>query len=126
MSTRLVDDEGSITDELEKCLRVIFAKYCTPKSTDGSLADNAHLTTEGLDAWAKDTNGSPFSQETKDEILEFMDVTDDGHLTFKGFLQVYQLQTENDPEETYSDLVRLVTIDVLGYLFGFSVVTAWV
>ena len=25
---------------------------------------------------------------------------------FKGFLQVYQLQTENDEEETWRDLVR--------------------
>jgi hypothetical protein len=62
-------------------LKNIFAKYCTPKSTNGSLPDNAHLTDEGLDAWAKDTNGSSFSQETKDEILEFMDLTDDGFLT---------------------------------------------
>lgn len=56
--------------------------------------------------------------------MEFMDVTDTGCLTlviaiqrinrylftiehrFKGFLQVYQLQTENDEEETWRDLVR--------------------
>lgn len=25
---------------------------------------------------------------------------------FKGFMQVYQLQTENDEEETWRDLVR--------------------
>ena len=25
---------------------------------------------------------------------------------FKGFLQIYQLQTENDEEETWRDLVR--------------------
>jgi hypothetical protein len=55
--------------------------------------------------------------------MEFMDVTDTGCLTsviaipridryiltmdhrFKGFLQVYQLQTENDEEETWRDLV---------------------
>lgn len=42
---------------------------------------NAHLTAEGLDAWAQDTNGAPFSQETKDELVEFLDVTDDGRLT---------------------------------------------
>jgi hypothetical protein len=83
---------------------------------------------EGLDEWAKDTNGAPFSQETKDELIEFLDVTDDGCLTcvcfftvdplgvlilcvgddrFKGFLQIYQLQTENDEEETWRDLVSL-------------------
>ena len=89
---------------------------------------NAYLSMEGLDEWAKDTNGAPFSQETKDELIEFLDVTDDGCLTcvrllavgfsaglilcvggdrFKGFLQIYQLQTENDEEETWRDLVSL-------------------
>jgi hypothetical protein len=43
--------------------------------------DGAYLTPEGLDAWARDTNGAPFSQETKDELVEFLDVTDDGGLT---------------------------------------------
>lgn len=42
----------------------------------------AYLTAEGLDAWAQDTNGAPFSQATKDELVEFLDVTDDGRLTF--------------------------------------------
>ena len=27
--------------------------------------------------------------------------------SFKGFMQVYQLQTENDEEETWRDLVRI-------------------
>lgn len=81
----------------------------------------------GLDAWARDTNGAPFSDETKAELIEFLDVTADGGLTwvighycevlwvlilnrlcrFKGFLQIYQLQTENDEEETWKDLVSL-------------------
>ena len=30
---------------------------------------------------------------------------------FKGFLQVYQLQTENDEEETWRDLVRDIIHD---------------
>lgn len=82
------------------------------------------MSSEGLDAWATDTNGTPFSEDTKKELMEFMDVTDTGCLTlvivipridrylltvkhrFKGFLQVYQLQTENDEEETWRDLVR--------------------
>lgn len=31
-----------------------------------------------------------------------------GYVSFKGFLQIYQLQTENDEEETWKDLVRLL------------------
>lgn len=83
--------------KLEACLKHIFAKYCSPPhplahapdgSADGSgrtvlltPASNAFLSPEGLDAWARDTNGAPFSQETKDELVEFLDVTDDGGLT---------------------------------------------
>ncbi|EGO20949.1 hypothetical protein SERLADRAFT_397956 [Serpula lacrymans var. lacrymans S7.9] len=93
----------------------IFAKYCTPQppstanSQRKSLAmlvppEGSYLTPKGLDSWARDTNGAPFSDETKEELVEFLDVTDDGGLTFKGFLQIYQLQTESDEEETWRDL----------------------
>jgi hypothetical protein len=82
--------------KLEACLKHIFAKYCSPphpqahapRTADGSgrtvlltPASNAFLSPEGLDAWAQDTNGAPFSQETKDELVEFLDVTDDSGLT---------------------------------------------
>ncbi|RDB20990.1 hypothetical protein Hypma_011524 [Hypsizygus marmoreus] len=111
---QLLDDEGGISDQLELCLKHIFAKYCaprppTPVGDEKRVAlleppPHAYLSPQGLDAWAQDTNGAPFSQETKDELIEFLDVTDDGGLTFKGFLQIYQLQTENDEEETWRDL----------------------
>ncbi|KAG6890461.1 hypothetical protein C0992_001508 [Termitomyces sp. T32_za158] len=86
---QLLDDEGAISDQLEACLRHIFAKYCVPppeRKQDGVVTlleppPGAYLTAEGLDAWAQDTNGAPFSQETKDELVEFLDVTDDGRLT---------------------------------------------
>ncbi|EDR14258.1 uncharacterized protein LACBIDRAFT_305910 [Laccaria bicolor S238N-H82] len=98
--------------QLETCLKHIFAKYCSPsvsrsdKKTLLQPPTNATLSPEGLDAWAKDTNGAPFSQETKDELAEFMDIAEDGSLTLKGFLLIYQLQTENDEEETWRDLSK--------------------
>jgi len=111
---QLLDDDGAISQKLEACLKHIFTKYCTlappavsRKEYSLSLLappEGAYLTQEGLDAWARDTNGAPFSQETKDELVEFLDVTDDGGLTLKGFMQIYQLQTENDEEETWRDL----------------------
>ncbi|RDX56634.1 hypothetical protein OH76DRAFT_1336224 [Lentinus brumalis] len=108
---QLLDDDGAISEQLEACLQHIFAKYCTPRPSpvqaNGGLLEppeGAYLSEEGLDAWARDTNGAPFDEDTKEELLEFMDVTDDGGLTFKGFMQVYQLQTENDEEETWRDL----------------------
>lgn len=68
----------------------MFAKYCTPQPTPPINGKNgvfltppegSYLTQQGLDAWAQDTNGAPFSEETKDELREFMDVTDEGWLT---------------------------------------------
>lgn len=114
-AAQLLTSDGSISDEFERCLKHVFAKYCTPLPPDGpsgkrsifsSPPDGAYLSSEGLDAWATDTNGTPFSEDTKKELMEFMDVTDTGCLTFKGFLQVYQLQTENDEEETWRDLSK--------------------
>ncbi|KAL0947004.1 hypothetical protein HGRIS_013149 [Hohenbuehelia grisea] len=101
--------------QLEVCLKHIFGKYCTPPPSEQTNSprtstrtllvppEDAYFTSEGLDAWARDTNGAPFSEEQKEEI-QLLDVTDEGYLTFKGFLQIYQLQTENDEEETWRDL----------------------
>ena len=89
-SCRGVARGGQLTSyvQLESCLKHIFAKYCTPKVSptqgNGELLEppeGAYLSPEGLDAWARDTNGTPFDDATKEEILEFMDVTDDGGLT---------------------------------------------
>ncbi|KZT67700.1 hypothetical protein DAEQUDRAFT_728695 [Daedalea quercina L-15889] len=108
---QLLDDDGAISVQLESCLKHIFAKYCTPRPTGAqkgvglqSPPEGAYLSQEGLDTWARDTNGTPFDEATKEELMEFLDVTEDGGLTLKGFMQVYQLQTENDEEETWRDL----------------------
>ncbi|KAI6028767.1 hypothetical protein F5J12DRAFT_807547 [Pisolithus orientalis] len=126
---QLLDDDGTISEkvcfteplvpcdlpevpQLEACLKHIFTKYCVPAPPPSDRngpslltpPEGSYLTPEGLDAWARDTNGAPFSQDTKDELIEFLDVTDDGGLTLKGFMQIYQLQTENDEEETWRDL----------------------
>ncbi len=73
--------------QLERCLKHIFANYCTlqqENDTDGYLtpSPDAYLTQEGLDKWAVDTNGEVFSDETKEEIIEFFDTTGEGNLTY--------------------------------------------
>lgn len=84
--------------QLEDCLKHIFAKYCTPPPTPapsekvtGLLvpSEDAYLTEQGLDAWARDTNGAPFDEETKEELLEFLDVNDDGSLTYVSLLSSF-------------------------------------
>ncbi|PCH38095.1 hypothetical protein WOLCODRAFT_87839 [Wolfiporia cocos MD-104 SS10] len=84
---QLLDDDGAISIQLESCLMHIFAKYCVPRPAPGAVGallvppPDAYLDEEGLDRWAADTNGAPFDEETKEELLEFLDVTDDGGLT---------------------------------------------
>ncbi|QRV86079.1 EF-hand 1, calcium-binding site protein [Ceratobasidium sp. AG-Ba] len=110
-SVQLLDNDGAISPKFATALAQIFSKYCTPRppvntsSTRlGAFVEDAYMDEIGLDAWARDTNGAPFPAETKEEMRDTLDVTERGDLTFDGFLQIYQLQTENDEEETWRDL----------------------
>ncbi|KAK3824560.1 MAG: hypothetical protein J3Q66DRAFT_383984 [Benniella sp.] len=94
----LVDDEGALTQECEDALVAVFKKY--DKDNDGAL-NNVEL-----NAFAKDTNGSPFDEDSLAEIREFFDLDDKNSLTLKGFLQMYNLQTSSEPAETWKDLQK--------------------
>jgi hypothetical protein len=75
--------------QLERCLKHIFAKYCTPcvmVNTDGpedflTPPAEAYFSPQGLDKWALDTNGEVFTAEMKEEIQESLNTTEDGNLT---------------------------------------------
>ncbi|TCD60573.1 hypothetical protein EIP91_009845 [Steccherinum ochraceum] len=106
---QLLDDDGDISFQLEACLKQIFGKYCTPPPTilhNGVVVihEGAYMSSEGLDAWATATNGQAFTDEAVEDIIESLDVTEDGCLTYKGFIQLYQSQTAVDEEETWKDL----------------------
>ncbi|KAG0044855.1 hypothetical protein BGZ83_009884 [Gryganskiella cystojenkinii] len=94
----LTEEDGGLTQACEDALIAIFEKYDVDK--DGALS-NAEL-----DAFAKDTNGDVFDEDTRAEITEFLDLDDKGYLTKKGFLQMYNLQTSSEPEETWKDLQK--------------------
>ncbi|KAF9172421.1 hypothetical protein BGX21_003821 [Mortierella sp. AD011] len=94
----LVDEEGALTQECEDALVAIFRNYDLDK--DGALSKAE------LDAFARDTNGDVFDEDTRAEISEFLDLDDKGQLTLKGFLQMYNLQTSSEPEETWKDLQK--------------------
>ena len=75
--------------QLERCLKHIFAKYCDPPVEHDSDTNvllspppNAYLTEKALEKWALDTNGEPFSQEMKEQVMDFFDLNDDGNLTY--------------------------------------------
>ncbi|KAG8880036.1 hypothetical protein FRB98_005369 [Tulasnella sp. 332] len=106
---QLLDADGDLSEKLEACLGHIFSKYIEPPFTShqaesGLLVPepNAYLTSTGvsvslrcatirihrvnrrdigLDRYAIDTNGQPFTEEAKAELREFLDVDEDGHLT---------------------------------------------
>ncbi|CEL52413.1 hypothetical protein RSOLAG1IB_00954 [Rhizoctonia solani AG-1 IB] len=110
-SVQLLDNDGAISQKFMTALAQIFSKYCTPQPPPHtspprliSLVERAWMEERGLDDWARDTNGTPFPEETKEEMRDTLDVNDQGNLTFNGFIQIYQLQTENDEEETWRDL----------------------
>lgn len=91
-------------------LAYIFSTFCFPlrPPTFALPEKTAHLPPSALDAFAIATNGEAFSKETKAEISTFFDGVDkdaakdvEGGINFAGFEQMYTLQTESDPEETW-------------------------
>ena len=93
-------------------MKHIFAKYCTPSPSTVLLPtktlleppSGAYLNNEALDKWATDTNGSPFSEETKQELKDMLDVNDDGNLTFATLIPYCP-----DDELTSRQVQRLLT-----------------
>lgn len=73
------------------------------------------LTEADLDAFSTVTNGATLPQESKNEIREFLDTDEEGNLTLRGFMEMYHLQSDNEPEETWKDLGKLGFDDSLGY-----------
>lgn len=111
---------STISPQAFTALTHIFSTHCSPSPSTTTLvptalgplhpapAPTASLTQGsggGLEAFARATNGAPFDQASLDEITTFFDVTPEGGLTLKGFLQMYQLQTENDEEETWKSVI---------------------
>ncbi|KAF9933734.1 hypothetical protein FBU30_004535 [Linnemannia zychae] len=94
----LIDEDGALTKACEDALIAIFERYDVDK--DGALS------TAELDAFAKDTNGDVFDEATREEIDMFLDLDEKGQLTLKGFIQMYNLQTSSEPEETWKDLQK--------------------
>ncbi|KAG8732901.1 hypothetical protein FRC11_010212 [Ceratobasidium sp. 423] len=113
-SVQLLDSNGAVSKKFEAALAHIFHKYSkpptdlnkTPTKTRPQLLPQTSgvLTEAGLDAWARDTTGLSWSADTKEELRSTLDVNERGELTFRGFVQIYQLQAENDEAETWRDL----------------------
>ncbi|KAJ3281653.1 hypothetical protein HDU76_008880, partial [Blyttiomyces sp. JEL0837] len=47
-----------------------------------------------------------FEEEAVEELKKSFNVNEQGYLTKRGFLEMYQLQTLSDPSETWRDLIK--------------------
>ncbi|KAI9341502.1 hypothetical protein BDR26DRAFT_802294, partial [Obelidium mucronatum] len=59
-----------------------------------------------LERFAIATNGEKFEEEAIDELKKSFNCNAEGNLTRAGFLEMYQLQTLSDPNETWRDLIK--------------------
>ncbi|CBQ67645.1 conserved hypothetical protein [Sporisorium reilianum SRZ2] len=126
----LLDEEGDLTPKFEAALIRVFARFSASyqkrhpdvhasgsKPTASLPRPDAKdvLTEADLDAFSTVTNGAALPQESKDEIREFLDTDEEGNLTLRGFIEMYHLQSDNEPEETWKDLGKLGFDDGLEY-----------
>ena len=68
---------------------------------DGALAPKE------LEAYCVACNGAPLPQDELDEIANAFSLDARGNLTLRGFMEMYSLQTEARPMDTWSDLRKL-------------------
>ncbi|KAK9894530.1 hypothetical protein P389DRAFT_173520 [Cystobasidium minutum MCA 4210] len=101
---QLLDDEQAITPKFEQVLLDIFKKYATLRNGASDIIENYVILPEGLERFGRDTNGQPLPEDQLEEMRTFLDCDNDGNLLFKGFMQMYSLQTSSEEEETWKDL----------------------
>ncbi|BGP05796.1 hypothetical protein JCM10049v2_001609 [Rhodotorula toruloides] len=108
----LLTEEGELSDKLYDILHEVFLRFAKLPETEAAakLKDEkekvklATLGREEINAFSRATNGKDLPDEQWTEIVEYLDVNETGELTFKGFTELYSLQTENDEAETVKDL----------------------
>ncbi|ORZ23425.1 hypothetical protein BCR42DRAFT_404742 [Absidia repens] len=94
----LLDDSDNFLPRVEEILKEIYTHFDEDK-------DNFWNTKE-LQAFAEATNGRQFDQSSLDEIIDSFDVNKENQLTFRGFYEMYHIQTLSDPEETLNDFKK--------------------
>lgn len=92
------DDEDAFLEPVSKALTEIFEKFDHDK--DGLLNEKE------LQQFVMATNGQKLDERSLQEIRENFHVDDQNRLTKRGFLEMYQLQTLSEPEETWKDLQK--------------------
>ncbi|BGP37708.1 hypothetical protein JCM10449v2_001625 [Rhodotorula kratochvilovae] len=103
--------EGDLSDKFYHTLRSVFLAYAKiPAAAQGgddeAKAKVASFDRGAMNAFSKATNGDEIPDEQWDEVIMYLDTNEATELTFKGFVGLYTLQTENDEAETVKDLKK--------------------
>ncbi|KAJ3414919.1 hypothetical protein HDV05_005868 [Chytridiales sp. JEL 0842] len=94
----LLTADDALQPIVSTALLEIFARF----DFDNDFA----LSNEELEAFAIATNGEKFEEDAIAELKKSFNVDANGNLTRQGFLEMYQLQTLSDPNETWRDLIK--------------------
>ncbi|CAO3591189.1 unnamed protein product [Absidia cylindrospora] len=94
----LLDDSDNFLPRVEEILKEIYTHFDQDK--------DSFWNTKELQAFAEATNGRQFDQSSLDEIIDSFDVNKENQLTFRGFYEMYHIQTLSDPEETLNDFKK--------------------
>ncbi|KWU44998.1 hypothetical protein RHOSPDRAFT_33539 [Rhodotorula sp. JG-1b] len=106
----LLTEEGELSDKFYEILQTVFLKHAKFPESVADEQDPLKRAKAGsmgrteMNAFAKATNGSDLPNDQWEELTTYLDVNDNTELTFKGFISLYSLQTENDEAETNKDL----------------------
>ncbi|KAG5461623.1 MAG: hypothetical protein BJ554DRAFT_6155 [Olpidium bornovanus] len=91
------DEDGDLTAEFERVLREVFERFDVDRDGEWS--------TDELQAFAAETNGEQFDDDSLKEIAENFECSrGTGNLLPAGFVQLYSVQTRVDEPETRKDL----------------------
>ncbi|KAJ3203563.1 hypothetical protein HDU83_006681 [Entophlyctis luteolus] len=94
----LLDADDALLPNVRTALLEIFARF--DDDNDGALNRLE------LERFAIATNGEKFEESAIDELKKSFNCDAEGNLTRTGFLEMYQLQTLSEPNETWRDLIK--------------------
>ncbi|KAJ3204617.1 hypothetical protein HDU67_009403, partial [Dinochytrium kinnereticum] len=89
----LIGSQDQLTQQVVTALLEVFGRF--DDDNDGALSRDE------LEAFAIATNGEKFEEDAVNELKKSFNVDANGNLTRRGFLEMYQLQTLSDPDETW-------------------------
>jgi len=99
LKTGLIE-RNALTPAFRSVLREVFNRF--------DLNQDKALCRDELEGFAKATqSGSEIGKDELKQLGQFFDTNTKGNLTLKGFEQMYLMQTNQQPEDTWRDLKNL-------------------